>query len=136
MIVCAVLVLLSACSILPTDSDVSVVGLERNFTLAQGRSAVVLEPRLVVEFVEVVEDGRCREGMLCFGMGTFTVRLRASIGDAPPETLDVRSHEGGYAIYHGYGIYVQQLLPDPPPAAGDPAEYRIRLRVAPYHIAD
>lgn len=124
------LVLLSACSLLPTDSSVQPVALEQAFTLAEGRRAVVVQPRLVVEFMELLEDDRCREGTACFGIGTFVVRLRMALPDTPPETLEVRLYEGGTVYYRGYHIHADQLLPEAPPHEGLADDYRLRLRVS------
>lgn len=124
IIVGALLVLLSACSLLPTDGDTQRALLGDEFTLRKGARATISDARVAVEFVEVVEDQRCREGSQCLGVGSYTVRLRVITPDRPAETIDIQAFGEGSATIRGYAFRVQRLFPDPPPLSSNP----------PYHL--
>jgi hypothetical protein len=127
-IVCALLVLLPACSLLPTDGDTQQARLGDEFTLRQGARAAISDARVSVQFVEVVRDQRCREGTQCLGVGGYTVRLRVVTPDQPAETMEIQAFGEGTATVRGYAFRVKRLFPDPPPRSSDPA-YRLLLGV-------
>ncbi len=129
-IVCALLALVSACA-LPTGDDGTVVRVDQAFTLPQGRTALVLGPRIAVEFVEVVEDARCPVEALCISAGNATVRLRVAREGLAPAVLELRTDQPGtYRTYGQHGIELLQLDPPASTRVPDPA-YRVRLRVYP-----
>jgi hypothetical protein len=131
----ALLGLLSACSLLPTDGGTKSVRPGREFTLAEGRRADLLDARLVVEFVGVPEDHRCGgPDVRCFAAGHAVVRLRASQPGSEPATLDVRTDAvNPAAAYQGYAIKLVALGPGP--GVPDP-DYRVRLVVSPVYTGN
>lgn len=134
--VIALLSLLSACSLLPTDGTIKAIRPDREFTLAEGRRADLLDSRLAVEFVSVPEDQRCPREALCIAAGHAVVRLRASEPGYAPVTLDVRTDTANPAApYNGWLIKVLGL--DPAPSASDPdPDYRVRLMVSPVYTGN
>jgi hypothetical protein len=135
--VIALLALLSACSLLPTDSTTKAVRPGSEFTLTEGRRADVLDARLVVEFVGVPEDHRCGgDDVLCISAGHAVVRLRVSQPGYEPATLDVRTDAANAsAAYHDYAIKVIALEPGPDMDDPDP-DYRLRLVVSPVYTGN
>lgn len=134
--VIALLALLSACSLLPTDGTVKAIRPDREFTLAEGRRADLLDSRLAVEFVGVPEDQRCPREALCIAAGHAVVRLRASEPGYAPVTLDVRTDTANPAApYNGWLIKVLELTPAPSASDPDP-DYRVRLMVSPVYTGN
>lgn len=131
IIVSALLGLSSACAFLPTGSDGKVVRTDQEFTLAEGRGALVLEPRISVEFVAVTEDTRCPIEADCIAPGNAIVRLRVTKEGFEPAILDLRTDETEpYAVYQYHAFELMDLDPDRSIQLPDPA-YRASLRVYP-----
>ncbi|HEX6912790.1 MAG TPA: hypothetical protein VF142_20450 [Longimicrobium sp.] len=130
IIVCAVLALLSACA-LPTGDDGTVVRLDQAFTLSEGRTALVLGPRIAVEFIDVVEDQRCPIEALCISAGNATVRVRVAQEGWDPAVLELRTDQPGtYKVYNYHAVELLEL--DPPASTREPdPDYRAKLRVYP-----
>jgi hypothetical protein len=134
IIVCALLALAPGCAFLPTGSGDRIVAPNQEFTLAEGRMAVVAGPALAVEFVEVTEDTRCPIEALCVAAGNATVRVRVSRDGFDPAVLDLRTDDPS-ASTDTYGNYAVQLLgvdPAPSVSVEDP-DYRATLRVYAVH---
>ncbi len=61
----SLLIVLFGCS-KPTENE---VGLEQEFTLSIGQSAVVVGENFSIKFVEVISDSRCPKGATCIWAG-------------------------------------------------------------------
>jgi hypothetical protein len=134
IIVCALLALASGCAFLPTGSGDRTVAPNQEFTLDEGRIAVVAGPALAVEFVEVTEDTRCPIEALCVSAGSATVRVRVSRDGFDPAVLDLRTDDpsASTAEYGSYAVLLLGLDPAPSVSVEDP-DYRATLRVYAVH---
>lgn len=128
ILACAAAALLSACSILPTDGGPREVVPGREFTLNEGRIALVRGPQLSVEFLGVTDDDRCPIEAVCVSAGDATVRLRLSEPGRDPQVVELRTESAPYATYGSHGVQLYAL--DPPRSISEPdPDYRVRLRV-------
>lgn len=128
--------LLSACALLPTDGGTKAVQEEDEFTLDEGERAVVRGSRVSVEFVGVPLDERCPVEANCVSAGNALVRVRVSQPGQEPATFDLRTDApNGFAGYHGHAVMLRQLLPEHSVARPDP-DYRARLVVGPLFTID
>jgi hypothetical protein len=136
IIVCALLALVSACAALPTGGDGTVVRIDQEFTLAEGRTALVLGPRIAVEFLDVTEDHRCPIEARCISAGNATVRVRVAQEGFDAVELDLRTDPpGSYQVYNHHAVELVGLDPAASTQVPDP-DYRARLRVYPVHTTD
>jgi hypothetical protein len=133
LIAAALLGLLSACSLLPTDGGPKSVRTGREFTLDEGRRAVLMDPRLAVEFDGVLEDMRCPVEANCVAPGHAVVRLSVSQPGHAPATFDLRTDQpNAFAAYHEHAIVLVGLDPARSTAGRDP-DYRVRLVIGPLY---
>jgi len=99
------------------------------FSLSAGQTAVLADEHLAVTFVGVVEDGRCPVGWVCIVPGNATMSVQAALEGKAPMTLNLLLI-GDPGVYDGFGIHVQQLMPD---KEADrtirPEDYSVRLLV-------
>jgi hypothetical protein len=136
IIVGALLVLVSACAFLPTDSGGKVVETEEEFTLAEGRTALVLEPRIAVEFVGVTEDTRCPIEADCIAAGNATVQVQVTKQGFEPAILNLRTDAPqSYGVYQYHAVELLDLDPERSTRVENP-DYRAHLRVYPVFTID
>jgi hypothetical protein len=125
----ALLALTSACTLLPTDSSGKLVPAGEDFTLAEGQTALVREPRVAVRFLEVTEDSRCPIEADCITAGNATVRLRVSQEGFEPAILDLRTDEPlSREVYNYYAVELLGLDPARSIRVENP-DYVVHLRV-------
>ena len=125
----ALLALASGCTLLPTDGGGKLVQTEEDFTLAEGQTAIVSEPRIAVRFLEVTEDSRCPVEADCIAAGNATVRLRVSHEGFEPAILDLRTDEPvSRKVYNYYAVEMTGLEPARSIRVENP-DYRVHLRV-------
>jgi hypothetical protein len=134
----ALLALAAGCGVLPTGGGDGTTLVEANeeFTLGEGRRAVVREPRLSVQFIGVTEDTRCPIEANCVGPGSATVQLRVSREGRDPAILTLRTDAAPPRDVYDYNaIELVRLEPARSIQEPDP-DYRVRLVVYPVYTID
>lgn len=112
------------------SGDVVSAGLDLDFVLPVGATAVVGQGELRITFMEVVEDSRCPTDVTCVweGNGKIALELNHSgieIAVAINTTLDPATAE-----FRGYVVRLIDLEPQPISVQPtDPSTYRATLRV-------
>jgi hypothetical protein len=136
IIVSTLLALASACAFLPTESGGKVVDTDEDFTLAEGRTALVTGPDIAVEFVGVTEDTRCPAEADCIAAGNATVQVRVSQQGREPAILNLRTDQPvSYGVYSYHAVELLGLDPARSIRVEHP-DYRAHLRVYPVFTID
>lgn len=88
--------------------------LGKEFKLRVGRGAVVRGEGLRAEFVSVVEDSRCPEGVNCIWAGNAKISLRLRKAGQKPATFDLNTGADPRSASHlGYEVTLVRLDPHP-----------------------
>lgn len=134
----ALIALSAGCGVLPTGggADVTLVETDEEFTLAEGRRAVVREPRLSVQFIGVADDTRCPIEANCVNAGSATVRLRVWREGREPAILTLRTDAAPPRdVYDHNALELVRL--EPARSVNDPdPDYRVRLVAYPVFTID
>jgi hypothetical protein len=107
--------------------------LDNPFQLQPGQTASLEAQELSVEFVEVVEDSRCPQGVLCTWEGQALIRVRVSVGGAQQAlTLKLGPADSVTGAYEGYLFELMALDPYPqaPEQDAPPPDYTATLLVS------
>ena len=118
---------LSACQLNSTTSQVSGFVSPPN-ALAMGGA----DDGIVVDFIEVLNDSRCAEGVECVTAGKADLKLGITIdsGDRNEVTLEFVPGSGAEYETGDYTIKARQLFPDPPPVGGvEQSDYQLELAI-------
>jgi hypothetical protein len=124
---------LAACdtSMGPSRKPVVEAALNEPFTLSAGQSARLADQDLSITFRGVLEDGRCPIDLECLVAGNATMSIRAEQQGKAAQLLSLAlTGDLPGAVYEGFGIHAQQLMPE---RRSDrtirPEDYRVRLLV-------
>jgi hypothetical protein len=106
-------------------------GLERDFELAGGASALVEGTDLSIRFVAVPNDSRCPVDVQCITEGDATVALALEGGGAADQTVELHTlDEPKRAQHGGYTVALVALRPRPVSTRPTPlGDYTATLRV-------
>ena len=90
------------------------VKLGEEFKLGISKSAAVKGEGLGIEFVSVVEDSRCPQGVDCIWAGNAKVRLRLKRGRGAAAEIELNTNtEPQRSAAHGYEVRLTSLSPYP-----------------------
>ncbi len=107
------------------------VGLDEEFALQLGESAVVEAAGLRITFAHVLEDSRCPPQAYCFWIGNARVSLDIARVNEPAELFEACTFEDMCASVlqvDGYEVTLLAVEPESMPRSA--LEYRVRLRVS------
>ena len=130
-VVCSSLVLASIYGAALRPGRRAGVKLGEEFKLGVGKSAAVKGEGLEIEFVSVVEDSRCPQGVDCIWEGNAKVRLRLKRRGRPPAEIELNTNvEPRHAAALGYDVRLTNLSPYPKGSeAVDKKSYVAALKV-------
>jgi hypothetical protein len=107
--------------------------LGEEFVLERGQAAVLRGGELVLRFVQVVKDGRCPEGVVCFWAGDAEVEIQARASGAGSTSLLLHTApgvgDGQEASVYGFRVRLTALAPGPRVGRPAPATYWATLIV-------
>lgn len=113
-VLCASLVLASVFGMSFRPGGRGKVKLGEEFKLGLGKSAAVRGEGLEIEFVSVVEDSRCPQGVDCIWEGNARVRLRLKRARGTPAEIELNTNlEPQRAAADGYEVRLTSLAPYP-----------------------
>ena len=102
-------------------------------TVSNGLGRGGSDDGIIVTFLEVVNDSRCAEGVVCVDPGKADVRIGYSIDGGEEQTTVVEMRAGQAAKVNAgdrFLIELLRLLPDPPPVGGvSQGQYQLELRI-------
>lgn len=87
---------------------------------------------ITVEFLEVVADSRCAEGVTCVQQGKADVKIGVTVdgGARQDAVLEVTPGRTTTQKFDRFQVELVRLLPDPPHAGGvEQSEYELELRI-------
>jgi Zn finger protein HypA/HybF involved in hydrogenase expression len=86
----------------------------QDLTLQIGKQKKVFKNKLTVQFVSVLEDSRCPEGVDCIWAGNAKVQIKVKKTNGAWETLEINSNlKPQSQKIEGYEIKLKSLTPYP-----------------------
>ena len=114
VVLCSSLVLASIFGTASRPGKRAGVKLGEEFKLGVGKSAAVKGGGLGIEFVSVVEDSRCPQGVDCIWEGNAKVRLRLKKAGGASAEIELNTNvEPQRAAALGYDVRLTSLAPYP-----------------------
>lgn len=86
-----------------------------------------------VQFIEVVSDSRCAEGLTCVTAGKADVKFGISVDSGPVEEVILETPPGADVKYKtgDYTVHLLSLQPDPPSQNGvAQGDYKANLSIS------
>ncbi|MBN1161444.1 MAG: hypothetical protein JXA17_05820 [Dehalococcoidales bacterium] len=106
--------------------------LGQEFTLPVGKTATIESESLSIQFVGVISDSRCPEGVECIWAGEANCRLHFTIAGSPAEMVVAQPGGGDVAARDYFIQYKIDFRLEPYPQEGQtiaPSDYRLIMRV-------
>lgn len=93
---------------------VNAQGDAQKISVRVGKQKKASRSKLVVKFVELVEDSRCAEGAKCVWAGNAKIKVSVKQNGGEAEFFEMNTNLGAKgATYGAYAIYLVNLTPVP-----------------------